>query len=163
VRIALLACLFLATSWSACGYDDRDFDGVSFACDLFHPCPDGAPCLAGRCPISGGGGGSNLGRQGIQCGGAFCSLGASCCDDLSSSFCGAPGVCAAIELRCDGQEDCSGGTSCCFEGGLASCQASCPTRELCSSNADCAGNPDGATFCCSFPTLDLLACRPFRC
>lgn len=165
MRFVSLVPLALALAASACGYDERSYDGVSFACDLFHPCPDGAPCLAGRCPISGGGGGSNVGRQGVQCGGSFCSLGSSCCDDvISPLYCAGFDGCVGKELRCDGQEDCGNGTSCCLEGSLSICRPSCDSLEICASDADCDG--PGDSFCCPFPfgpSLNLRICQPVSC
>lgn len=162
MRIAFLAWLFLATSWSACGYDDSNLDGIAFACDATHPCPDNGPCVAGRCSVN-----QNLGRQGVQCGSAVCALGSSCCDEvISPLYCTSFGGCPAKEIRCDGPEDCTGGNSCCLEGSLSICRASCDTLEICARDADCAGAGPGASTCCPFPfgpALNLRACGPLSC
>ncbi len=158
MRFVLSAWLLLLACWTACGYDDRSYDGISFACDASHPCPPGVACVNGRCT------GTNVGQQGVQCGGARCALGSSCCDEvINPLYCTSFGTCQAQELRCDGQEDCTGGTSCCLEGTLSLCRGSCDTLELCSSNADCSG---AEPFCCPLPfnpAFDLRSCRPFSC
>jgi hypothetical protein len=161
VRFALVVwSLALLAAASSCGYDDRSYDGVSFACDATHPCPDGVACVAGRCA----GGSTYQGQQGVACGGALCGAGSACCDEIISPlYCTGFGTCEAKELRCDGQEDCPGGTSCCLEGALSICRASCTTVELCSRDADCGADEP---FCCAFPydpSFALRACRPISC
>jgi hypothetical protein len=164
VQLVVLAWL---TIGSACGYDDRSFDGIQFACDGLHPCPDGVACLNGQCVGSGSGSGSSSGMLGVACGMKQCPVGMACCDDAFTTLrCAALGACGAgsQELQCDGREDCSGGRSCCLAGGGTACQSGGCTGSptICSTPADC---PSAEPFCCDFPFFDvpLKYCLPVAC
>jgi hypothetical protein len=174
VRFPISLGLVALLCWAACGYDDRSFDQVAFACDATHPCPEGRACVAGRCATSdtgsgdgGNGSGSNGGRVGVQCGGALCPLGMGCCNDLVNPLrCVPRGGCdsgAQQELECDGGEDCTG-RPCCLNSGGTRCgpAAVCEELEICSSNLDC---PAAQSFCCAFPILGvpLKRCQPVAC
>lgn len=165
VQLVVLACLTLV---SACGYDDRSYDGIVFACDGAHPCPDGVACVNGQCAGSGSGSGSNSAKLGVACGAQQCPLGMGCCNDLLGPlYCVPLGGCdtgAQQEVQCDGKEDCTGGRNCCLDGAGTRCEiGTCGAAPLiCSSTADCPGD---APFCCTLPVLDvpLKHCQPVSC
>ncbi len=167
--LASIVVVVLAIGLSAlagCGYDDRDYAGVVFACDADHLCPNGGPCVDGKCqPVDGGGGGSGSAQQGVACGAAQCPLGVACCGDFIGPLACAPGGCAQEDLQilCDGKEDCSGGRSCCLDGISTSCTTgTCATVTVCGSDNDCAGNE---RFCCPFGAFPypLKRCQPISC
>ncbi len=171
----LLACWLMSVV--ACGYEDRDFDQVAFACDPSHPCPDGRACIVGRCAIGNGGGsgsgsadagnGSNTGKLGVQCGTAFCPSGMGCCNDLINPLrCVQRGGCdtgAQQEVECDGAEDC-GLFPCCLNGGGTKCgtSATCDELVVCTNDSNC---PPSMASCCAFPVLGfpLRTCQPGPC
>ncbi len=164
--VSLACCVAALISLGGCGYDDRDYSGVVFACDAQHPCPDDGPCVDGKCqPGSGSGSGSGSAQQGVSCGSQLCPLGMSCCADFGGlTRCAAAGCGGAqdIELQCDGREDCSGGRACCLSGIDTACGGSCPGTMVCSTAADCTGNE---RFCCdlgAFP-FPLKLCQPGPC
>lgn len=162
--VSAACCVAALGSLGGCGYDDRDYGGVVFACDAQHPCPDNGPCVDGKCqPGNGSGGGSA--QQGVSCGSQLCPLGMSCCADFNGlARCAAAGCGGTqdIELQCDGREDCSGGRACCLSGIDTACGGSCPGTTVCSTAADCTGND---RFCCdlgAFP-FPLKLCQPVAC
>jgi hypothetical protein len=159
VLVGLAMCMGVAS----CGYDDRSFDGIVFACDSAHPCPNGGACVDGKCPTM------STGMQGVACLSQQCSPGMGCCQEvINPPYCVPLGGCdsgAQQELQCDGKEDCTGGRNCCFDGGGTRCEAgNCggPSFLICSGTADC---PVGQPFCCTFPGLEvpLKHCQPFSC
>ena len=163
--LACLACLGCMMFVSACGYDDRSYDGIVFACTAAQPCADGVACVNGLC--AGSGSGSNAAKLGVACGTQQCAPGMSCCDEPLNAFrCAAPGTCGAgsQEVQCDGKEDCAGGRSCCFTAPGTACEiGDCgASPRICSTPADCPGDEP---FCCDFPFSDvrLKHCFPVSC
>jgi hypothetical protein len=162
-RLVVLAGLVM---WmSSCGYDDRSFEGIVFACDRDHPCPEGTPCVDGSCmPMSGSGSGSA--RLGVACGAQQCAFGMSCCSDfIDPLYCVPLGGCktgVGQELQCDGKEDCTGDRNCCYRSGGTLCELGDCNSIICSTTADCPGQEP---FCCDFPFAEvpLKHCRPIAC
>jgi hypothetical protein len=172
VRLAssswLFAVLAVASIVSAasCGYDDRSYQGVGFACDALHACPDGSTCVNARC-VSG-----NLGDDpappselGVNCGGVSCSPSTVCCNDFTIPLltCLPAGACTLASGRnpvtCDGPEDCGANGACCTDGiGGATCATSrsCDADDkICHTNIDC---PVSEPFCCPSDS----PARPFK-
>ncbi len=172
LSLALASIFVLALSMSAaCGYDDRDFDDITFSCDAQHPCPDGRDCVNGRCALSSGSGsgsGSNSGELGVRCGATTCAVGLACCGAiLDADYCAPAGTCdfGEDELLCDGKEDCTDGRSCCLLGGsedTACSSGDCggPPRIVCSSDSQC---PASAANCCDSVAIGRKLCLPSAC
>lgn len=167
--LVVLACgigaLLSMSALGACGYDDRDYAGVVFACDAQHPCPNGGPCVSGKCQPVDGGSGSGSAQQGVSCGSSVCAVGVACCGDFVGPLRCSPTGCTQEDftLLCDGKEDCSGGRSCCLDGISTACTAgACNTVTVCGSDNDCPGNE---RFCCPFGAFPypLKRCQPISC
>lgn len=175
VRLASSAWLFVVlavasvVAAASCGYDDQSYEGVGFACDLRHACPEGFVCINGRCARDFGGEEPPPPAElGVNCGGIVCPSPTVCCNDfgggigvlvcLPAGSCGPP---SRDLVTCDGDEDCGVGASCCTDGiGGTSCEPgnSCDADDqLCRTSFDC---PVTAPFCCpsDFPTRPFWVC-----
>jgi hypothetical protein len=161
--VSFVAALVLS-ALAACGYEERNFDEIAFACNAQRPCPDGRACIGGRCAL-GDGSGSNAGQLGIRCGGTTCALGMACCDSVISRYCAPVGSCALgdEQLLCDGKEDCTGGRSCCLDGenNTACVSGNCggPPNLVCSDAGDCPGGSN----CCDLMLNGIKQCLPVSC
>lgn len=93
---------------------------------------------------------------GVACNGAVCSTDTGCCAATGGSpFCmtvsGTGGTCSGRVLKCDGPEDCTGGTTCCnLNNGDSACQTinECQADGTitCNSDPDC---PEAVPHCCN--------------
>jgi hypothetical protein len=122
--------------------------------------PDASTSSAGDAAAAGAGAGL------IACGTDPCAVGANiCCTTVGGDSCQAPstsGFCTSVEggsiLECDGNEDCAGGTVCCFleSEKTAKCRTSCPgpgktmcngATPDCPSGQTCSGSLSGHKVC----------------
>jgi hypothetical protein len=109
---------------------------------------------------------STSGAGTIACGTDPCAVGANfCCTTVGGDNCQASstsGFCTSVEggsiLECDGNEDCAGGTVCCFleSEKTAKCRTSCPSpgKTMCNgptpdcpSGQTCSGSLSGHKVC----------------
>jgi hypothetical protein len=88
---------------------------------------------------------------GVLCSNTLCSPQTGCCTATGGTpACLQAGQqCSGKLVMCDGPEDCSGGTSCCFAangGSTCSAASACTGSILCVTDADC---PASESACCN--------------
>jgi hypothetical protein len=88
---------------------------------------------------------------GVMCSNSLCTPQTGCCTGTGGppACLQAGQTCSGKLVKCDGPEDCSGGTSCCFDatgGSTCTTADTCTGSILCTTDSDC---PSSEPSCCN--------------